>query len=189
MRITAELLRSLDACEHQVDLFEKFLGKRGYVLPTPKNILAAWQYGLDLGWAYKNNLVRIPPEIWVQWVIACVKRVLPIYEDGYPDDTRPRDAIEVARAWFDNPGEKTGQAALDASDAAAYASLEVASAASIVALAAHHVLGVVSSALHCSNPDLVIIYAVRSAAYCATVRKRERVWQADKLRELMGKQK
>jgi hypothetical protein len=35
----------------------------------------------------------------VLWAAACAERVLPYFEEKYPEDGRPRNAIEVARAW------------------------------------------------------------------------------------------
>jgi len=33
------------------------------------------------------------------WAIDCVERVLPYFEEKYPEDHRPRQAIEVIQAW------------------------------------------------------------------------------------------
>lgn len=33
------------------------------------------------------------------WAAACAERVLPIFEDAYPNDDRPRKAIEACRMW------------------------------------------------------------------------------------------
>jgi hypothetical protein len=33
------------------------------------------------------------------WAADCAERVLPLFEEQYPDDDRPRRAIEAARAW------------------------------------------------------------------------------------------
>ena len=35
----------------------------------------------------------------VLWSIECAERVLPIFEEKYPHDKRPRKAIEAAKAW------------------------------------------------------------------------------------------
>jgi hypothetical protein len=35
------------------------------------------------------------------WAIACAERVLPYFEENYPDDPRPRHALETLRAWID----------------------------------------------------------------------------------------
>ena len=33
------------------------------------------------------------------WAADCAKRVLPLFEKAYPEDNRPRKAIEVCRTW------------------------------------------------------------------------------------------
>jgi Imm-5 like putative immunity protein len=35
------------------------------------------------------------------WAIDCVERVLPYFEGKYPEDHRPRQAIEALQAWID----------------------------------------------------------------------------------------
>lgn len=35
------------------------------------------------------------------WAIECVERVLDVFENAFPDDTRPREAIEAARDYLD----------------------------------------------------------------------------------------
>ena len=54
------------------------------------------------------------------WAADCAERVLPIFEDCSPQDPRPRDAIEGARAWVrgDIPADAAQALALDAHDAA-----------------------------------------------------------------------
>jgi hypothetical protein len=34
------------------------------------------------------------------WAIDCVERVLPCFEEKYPEDPRPRNAIDACRAWI-----------------------------------------------------------------------------------------
>lgn len=34
------------------------------------------------------------------WAIDCAKRVLPYFEEKYPEDHRPRNAIEALQAWI-----------------------------------------------------------------------------------------
>ena len=38
------------------------------------------------------------------WAVDCVERVMPHFEEKYPEDQRPRNAIETLRAWL-NTGE------------------------------------------------------------------------------------
>ncbi|HEY5139907.1 MAG TPA: hypothetical protein VIJ25_11420, partial [Methylococcales bacterium] len=33
------------------------------------------------------------------WAADCARRVLPLFEKAYPEDNRPRKAIEVCRTW------------------------------------------------------------------------------------------
>src|SRR5450830_713906 len=33
------------------------------------------------------------------WACDCAQRVLPYFEEAYPEDDRPRKAIEAGRAW------------------------------------------------------------------------------------------
>ena len=35
------------------------------------------------------------------WAIDCAERVLPHFEEKYPEDLRPRQAIETLQAWID----------------------------------------------------------------------------------------
>lgn len=35
------------------------------------------------------------------WAIDCAERVLPYFEDQYPNDHRPRQAIETLQTWID----------------------------------------------------------------------------------------
>jgi len=35
------------------------------------------------------------------WAIDCAERVLPYFEEEYPEDRRPRQAIETLQAWID----------------------------------------------------------------------------------------
>jgi hypothetical protein len=34
------------------------------------------------------------------WAVDCVERVMPYFEESYPDDHRPRNAIESLQAWI-----------------------------------------------------------------------------------------
>ena len=58
----------------------------------------------------------------VQYAIFAAEQVIDIYEKKYPDDLRPRKAIEAAKSYLDNPCKKTkAYAAAYVDDAAAAA--------------------------------------------------------------------
>jgi len=74
------------------------------------------------------------------FAVACAERVLSIFEDCYPDDRRPREAIDAARAFSrgakrTNALRQSGFAALKAAGAA------TAPAAAQAARAASHAAG------------------------------------------------
>lgn len=56
------------------------------------------------------------------WAADCAERVLPLFEQGKPEDRRPRKAIEAARAWA--AGDIPVSAARGASSAANAAARE-----------------------------------------------------------------
>ena len=49
--------------------------------------------------------LMLEKETLVIWACNCVDHVLLFFEQKYPDDIRPRKALEVARAWL--KGEKS----------------------------------------------------------------------------------
>jgi hypothetical protein len=64
----------------------------------------------------------------VQYAIFAAEQVINIFEKKYPDDDRPRKAIEVAKNYLNNPNKKT-KAAAYAAAYAAYAAYAAADAA------------------------------------------------------------
>ena len=107
--------------------------------------------------------------------------VLPFWERQYPEDMRPRAAIEAAKAWLINPCEKTADAAYDAAvsassiisaSAAAYAAYAAADAASAAAGAA------ASTASYAVSVASSGAYNAASAAYSAAPSSTYAVWRA-----------
>ncbi len=35
------------------------------------------------------------------WAVDCVERVMPYFEETYPQDHRPRNALETLQTWID----------------------------------------------------------------------------------------
>ena len=73
--------------------------------------------------------------IAVQWAAECAKRVLRHYEDRYPEDKRPREAIQAALKWAKDP-TKANRAAVIAAGANASAAYAIAAGATYAAYAA-----------------------------------------------------
>ncbi|HEV2404956.1 MAG TPA: hypothetical protein VGR88_05865 [Ktedonobacterales bacterium] len=118
------------------------------------------------------------------WAAACAERVLRLFESVQPDDPRPRQAIELARAWARGEitmtqaragGGHAMGAARDLRGAARHAAYAAGQAAVVAHVAAHE-LGAAA-------------YAIRAAHVAAPQGQGERAgrdecrWQRDQLPE------
>lgn len=144
--------------------------------------------------AYKDKLLvelmsKTDHKTLAVWAIDCVERVLPYFEEKYPEDTRPRNAIKTLRNWI-----KTGvfkmsvirKASLD-SHAAARETGEDNPARS-AARAAGQAVATAHVPAHCigaANYALQAIYRADIDADAAVARERE--WQYKRLVELRKK--
>lgn len=79
------------------------------------------------------------------WTVACAERALSVFEATAPDDLRPRDAIEHARA-FAQGGRRT--AALRTAASAAYAAAREAGDAAAAAAARSSGLAAATAFIH-----------------------------------------
>ena len=81
-----------------------------------------------------------------EWALQCSEHVLHLFEDLAPGDTRPRDSIDVGRAWIrgDVPMKVAHQSAFRANaagkglpDPARFAALSAGQAVAVAHVAAH----------------------------------------------------
>jgi hypothetical protein len=118
------------------------------------------------------------------WAADCAEHVLPLFERVRPDDPRPRQAIELARAWVRGEvpmmesragaGHANG-AARDLAGAPRFAAYAAAQAAAVAHVAAHE-LGAAAYAIR----------AVQAAALATSAEPAgciECAWQRDQLPE------
>ncbi|MBP1929245.1 hypothetical protein J2741_001792 [Methanolinea mesophila] len=122
------------------------------------------------------------------WAADCAERVLPYFEQNFPDDRRPRDAIEATREWV-----RTGVFRMSdvrktalAAHAAAREAHEYDPARS-AARAAGHAIATAHVPRHALGAALYAATAVRDAADpsdAGSATDREREWQYRHLREL-----
>jgi hypothetical protein len=125
------------------------------------------------------------------WAAECAERVLPLFEEKYPDDTRPRDAIRVLREWA-STGKFSMRVIRGASLAAHAAAREVAeedNAARYAARAAGQAVATAHVPTHAIGPALYA-YKVVAATHPQDVKAaiaKEQDWQfkhlPDNLRE------
>ena len=116
------------------------------------------------------------------WAASCAEHVLPLFESAQPDDPRPRDAIEAARAWV--RGEVKMMQARAAGGHAMGAARPLSGAARYAAYAAGQAGAVAHVAAHELGAAAYAIKAVRAAApqvQLETAGRRECQWQRDQL--------
>jgi len=112
------------------------------------------------------------------WAAACAEHVLDLFEQARPDDPRPRQAIEAARAWV--RGELPMMAARAVGGHAMGAARELRGAARHAAYAAGQAGAVAHVAEHDLGAAAYAIKAVRASGSDVTGRAECR-WQRDQL--------
>jgi len=96
------------------------------------------------------------------WAASCAEHVLDLFESARPEDPRPRQAIERARAWV--RGEATMSQARAAASAANDAARDLSGAARHAAHAAGQAAAVAHVAAHELGAAAYAIKAARAAA-------------------------
>ena len=121
------------------------------------------------------------------WAADCAKRVLPYFENKYPEDPRPRKAIEALRTWV-KTGEFHMAEVRGASLTAHAAARDVAEddAARSVARAAGQAMATAHVPTHSIAVAIYAATAVRDATGSMDEVKKEREWQYQHLRTLRG---
>ena len=137
---------------------------------------------------------EIPNKVIQQFAIDCAWRVLHIFEERYPDDKRPRQAIEAARAYLKFPTQENlaitaaaWAAAWDAASAAARDAAWVATSAAAWDAASAAARDAASAAARAAASA-----AARTAASAAArgiASAAERKWQNRHLQNLIRNEK
>jgi hypothetical protein len=118
------------------------------------------------------------------WAASCAEHVLDLFESAQPEDPRPRQAIEQARAWV--RGEVTMTQARAAGGHAMAAARDLRGAARHAAYAAGQAAVVAHVAAHELGAAAYAIKAVRAAAPEGVGERAGRLecqWQRDRLPE------
>ncbi len=122
------------------------------------------------------------------WAADCVERVLPYFEEKYPEDNRPRKAIEAVRTWARTGVFKMAdvrKAALAAHAAAREVEEDI--AARSAARAAGQALGTAHVPSHAIYAAIYAATAVRDAIGSTDAAAKERDWQYQHLVKLGNK--
>jgi hypothetical protein len=125
------------------------------------------------------------------WAIECAKRVMPYFEGKYPQDRRPRTAIETLKTWIDTGIFRMAvirKASLDSHAAAREAGED--SPARSAARAAGQAVGTAHVREHSIGAAIYALQAIHRASDPADADAavaKERDWQKNRLLELSRK--
>jgi hypothetical protein len=123
------------------------------------------------------------------WAMDCVERVLPYFEENYPQDHRPRQALETLQAWI-NTGVFKMAVIRNAALTSHAAAREVgednparsASRAAGQAVATAHVP---THSIAAANYALQAVHRASIASDAGAAVAEERAWQTQRLLELI----
>lgn len=127
-------------------------------------------------------------KILAVWAVDCVERVMPYFEEKYPEDHRPRNAIKALQVWINTDVFKMAdiRKASLASHAAARevgednAARSAARAAGQAVATAH----VPTHSISAANYALQVIYRVTNSSDADAAIAKERDWQYQHLLDL-----
>jgi hypothetical protein len=117
-------------------------------------------------------------QLLADWALRCAEHVLPLFEAQLPDDSRPRDVIELGRAWI--RGEATMRDAHNAAFRANAAGRGMPDPVKFAALSAGQAVAVAHVAAHDLGAAAYAIRAVGASAppdEAAQARADECEWQ------------
>jgi hypothetical protein len=131
-----------------------------------------------------GTLTDADHQLLALWAASCAEHVLDLFESAQPEDPRPRQAIEQARAWV--------RGAIKMSQARAAAGYANAAARDLSGAARHaaHAAGQAAAVAHVAAHELgAAAYAIKAARAAAPAGAGERAgrrecqWQRDQLPE------
>jgi hypothetical protein len=125
-----------------------------------------------------GSLTDVDHHLLARWAADCAEHVLPLFEAARPDDDRPRQAIEAARAWV--RGELPMMRARAVGGHAMGAARDLRGGARFAAYAAGQAAVVAHVAEHDLGAAAYAIKAVRAAEGDAAARDECR-WQRGRL--------
>ena len=124
------------------------------------------------------------------WAIDCAERVMPYFEDKYPDDHRPRETINTLKTWISTGVFKMAvirKASLDSHAAAREVGED--SPARSVARAAGQAVATAHVPRHAYGPAIYAQQAIYRATGSIDAVENERNWQYQHLLNLRDQQK
>jgi len=100
MKVTLAWLRENNACKEGIEWFKV---RKESNLPEVLESLLKEEY---FQWANWTIVRFMSHKQKVQYAVFAAEQVIEIFEKKYPEDARPRKAIETAKKWIENPSEE-----------------------------------------------------------------------------------
>jgi hypothetical protein len=137
------------------------------------------------------ELVRMTDhKILAHWAIDCTERVMPYFEGEFPDDERPRRALEVLRQWMSTGTFKMAEirkASLDSHVAARQVGKD--DAARSAARAAGQAVATAHVPTHSIGAAIYALQAIYRTTDSIDAMEKEQEWQYSHLIELRKKRR
>ncbi len=153
MKITLEFLKKNNACTYGIE----FVQENGFIGMEAKDFILKLIDHKKLNWANWLIALVLNKLDKVRYAVYAAEAVIDIYEKKYPNDDRPRKAIEAAKVYIANPSEENAAAC----GSAAFAARSSACGSACAAYAADAAFAARSSAYAADA------YAAEAAAYAA----------------------
>ena len=163
MKITKEWLKEKGACSEGFEWWLKH--KESNIKKLALKLLKAERFD----WANWMLTSCFDKTQNVKYAIFAAEQVIGIYEAKYPEDNRPRKAIEAAKAYLNNPTARAADAAYAAADAAYAAARAADAAANAAANAAEY------AAYAAARAAANAAYAAAHAADAADVEMQKKI--------------
>jgi len=171
MKITLDYLKEKGACQSGIE-WCKENGLLGVVDLTDKEFLTKLVGAEQFDYSYWLIKKLFNKKQNIQMAIFAAEQVIEIYEKKYPDNKKPREAIEAAKKVLENDTKENRDAAYAAYAAAyaadaAYAAAYAAYAAAYAAYAAAYAAYAAAYAAYAADAAYAAAYAADAAAVIA----------------------
>jgi len=135
-----------------------------------------------------NRVIRIldTEMISVKWAVSCAKYVLHIFEEQYPDDKRPRKAIEAASNWIKDPSIKNKEICKSAANASRYIAFDASNTSGRIIRNAAYSATDAACAASCSDVHIAVNASFSAFTASLAVNDASDIkWQLKKLNKIV----
>jgi mRNA-degrading endonuclease HigB of HigAB toxin-antitoxin module len=162
MRINKQIIEKLKPCQDRFDNFKKHYSD--FDDDLKEFILLENISYSDKVWVFTRLATKMQN---VKWSLLCASKVLHLFEEKYPNDKRPRKALEFVENWINNPSDASAYASAAASAAASSAADAAADFAAAYAASAAFAAAAASAAAYASAAASAAAYASSAASSAA----------------------